>query len=357
MKLLLLPQRGAYGRRDLILYRHLTAAGIEPLFIYDTAARDHTLNGETLPRQVIPMRGRFDIASILQLRRVVRGFAPDIIHAYTAKAGWLAVAAQWPIKHARLVLYRGAIRNLNRWSPSDRLLFFSRWVDGYECICQAVADSLAAQGVRSNRSQVIFPGFLVEGFQKNASFRPIESGTAKRIRIGCIANYRRIKGLEYLVAAADRLLEKGVDFELVFVGRDEGGKLASCVAGSKAHGRIQCLGFAPNPISILRTFDVTVVPSLSEGLCKVAVESMACGVPVVATNVGGLPEVLEHGETGLLVEPANVEAIAAAIIDLMANPQLREQFREKGLRTFNERFSMEGRAEQLVDFYRRLVPD
>ena len=91
---------------------------------------------------------------------------------------------------------------------------------------------------------------------------------------------------------------------------------------------------------ILAAADLSVLPSLSEGLPNAVLESMAAGVPVVATSVGGTPELVEDGVTGLLVPPRDAEALAVAIARLIGNPALARRFGEAGRRRVHDRFSM-----------------
>jgi glycosyltransferase involved in cell wall biosynthesis len=100
---------------------------------------------------------------------------------------------------------------------------------------------------------------------------------------------------------------------------------------------------------------ISVLPSLSEGLSNVLLESMAAGVPVVATRVGGTPEAVEHGETGLLVAPADPQGLAEAIAGLLRNPELAARLAAAGRRSVRERFGMDRMVHATVQLYLNLL--
>ena len=105
----------------------------------------------------------------------------------------------------------------------------------------------------------------------------------------------------------------------------------------------------------MQTMAVLAVPSVYEPLGMVAIEAMACGVPVVASAVGGLPEVVENGNTGILVPPRDPEALAAALIRLLDSPQRARQMGSKGRERATRVFSPKVIGERYADLYRRLA--
>lgn len=301
----------------------------------------------------LPFSGRLDLVSLLRLRRILNERRPDIIHAYTAKTCWLAYWAQWPRPISRLVFHRGAARHSSRWSPNDRVLLFGRGVDAYDCVSGAVAKSLLDIGITPERILVNHLGYNLDWYAPQPVPESIPPRTA-RFRIGCIANYRKVKGLEILVEAADLLQRGGLDFELMIVGNDPDRELAPCLSRAASRGRIHLTGPVPQAWRMLRTLDCLVVPSLMEAFGGVAVEALACGVPLVASAVGGLPEIVEPGVSGLLVPPGNPPQLAQAVRRVLTEPALRETLRDNGPRTIRERFSLEAARDRLMGLYERL---
>ncbi len=108
---------------------------------------------------------------------------------------------------------------------------------------------------------------------------------------------------------------------------------------------------------LLALMDIAVLPSLEEGFPNAVLEAMAAGKPVVATRVGGVPEAVVHGETGLLVPPKDPEALAEAICWLLEHPTEAARFGEAGRRRVTERFELTGMVRQYEAVYERLVAE
>jgi glycosyltransferase involved in cell wall biosynthesis len=342
-------------RFDASFVQHLRRAGVDVRFLYKSPKIGGAQPQLDYPASFLPLRGRLDFRSLLGLRKIINEFKPDVIHARAAKNCFLAIMAQWPRKRARLVLLRGALRNINPFSPSDRLLFRSHWVDVFQSVSQAIADSLVRAGIPEGRVAVAADRGYELAWFKDLPAPPDLVEKTRRYRIGAIANYRKVKGLEYLVQAVDILVERGVDLELVWVGKDKNSGLAAFMRQAKARDSIRMLGPVPSPWGILKTFDCLVVPSISEGLGLVSIESMACGVPVVASRVGGLAETIQHGQNGLLVSPANSVELADAIQRLLTDRILTEEIRRRGVETFHERFTTEKVSTQFLEVYHQAM--
>jgi glycosyltransferase involved in cell wall biosynthesis len=333
----------------------LARAGVVVRFIFrEGSVSAKFLREQGMNVQELPIRGRLDLQTWRGIRAAVKEFQPDIIHAFTAKSCWYAILAQWFSKKAKLVYYRGAIRPFSHFSPADLLVFFGRRVDIFECYSQAVQKDLVARGISATRTMVNYYGHKPEWYaggkvpaqwaEKNARFR-----------IGCVANHRKVKGLEFLVAAADLLAKTDLDFELLFVGKDGKGELAECVARATSRDRIKLTGLISEPWGIMKTFDCLVVPSLQEAMGRVTLEAMACGVPLVVTNVGGLPEVVEDGKNGLVVPSQNPERLAAAIAQMLGDEPLRKRFGENGRQVLREKFDLDQTRDRLLALYQRLT--
>ena len=186
----------------------LARAGVEVRFIF----RAGSVSADFLRREgmdilELPIRGRLDFFTLKKIRAVIAEFQPDVIHAFTAKTCWLAILAQWPVKKAKLVFYRGAMRRLSRMSPADFLVFFTQQVDIFECYSGAVQKDLIARGIASERTLVNYYGHKPEWYAGGSV--PAQWAEKKaRFRVGCVANHRKVKGLEFLVAASDLLMKK-----------------------------------------------------------------------------------------------------------------------------------------------------
>ena len=151
-----------------------------------------------------------------------------------------------------------------------------------------------------------------------------------RFVVGSAAALVSEKGQDVLVDAALRVAEEVEELALVLLG--EGPAEASLRERGRGLPLLELPGFQENVREWLHAFDVFVLPSLSEGLGSVLLEAMAAGVPVVGTAVGGIPELVREGESGLLVPPGEPEPLAEAILRLRRDPDLRRRLAEAGRR-------------------------
>jgi L-malate glycosyltransferase len=168
-----------------------------------------------------------------------------------------------------------------------------------------------------------------------------------------------MKGIEHFLEAAGRIAPRLPEARFLVVGDSEPSPgrtsyrehLEALAARLGLAGRVLFLGFRSDVADLLAVSTVSVLPSLSEGLSNVLLESMAAGVPVVATRVGGNPEAVEHGVTGLLVAPADAFALAHAVTLLLEHPHLARCYGEAARRRVHERFSDQRMVHATEDFY------
>jgi glycosyltransferase involved in cell wall biosynthesis len=170
-----------------------------------------------------------------------------------------------------------------------------------------------------------------------------------------------IKGVTYLVNAMAEVVQRHPNSLLVLVGKgDEKGeeefKLRERVASLGLEDRVRFLGWRPDVDEIMGCFDIFVLPSLNEGMGRVLVEAMSASLPIVASRVGGIPDLVKDGENGLLVPPADAGALEQAISDLLSDKAKRKSMGETGKRMCRP-YSVEAMVEKIDDLYSRLVEE
>jgi glycosyltransferase involved in cell wall biosynthesis len=162
-----------------------------------------------------------------------------------------------------------------------------------------------------------------------------------------------------LVSAMARVVEHHPKSVLVLVGKgDESGeeeiKLKEQVERAGLEDKVRFLGWRPDVDEIMGCFDIFVLPSLNEGMGRVLVEAMAAGLPIVASRVGGISDLVKDGKNGLLVPPADAPALAKAIFDLLADKKTRNRMGKAGTKMCRP-YSAEAMVEQIDDLYRELL--
>ena len=179
--------------------------------------------------------------------------------------------------------------------------------------------------------------------------------------VGCIAGLRSIKGIKYFIKAAAIVLKEVKNVQFLIIGNDPGEpgytrkdmeKIASEL-GIKQH--VFFLGKRDDVPELLSVIDISVLSSLSEGFSNTILESMAAGKPVVATDVGGNPEVVENGKTGFLIPPADHEALAISIISLLKDKKSARAMGKEALNRVKTKFSLSKMVQNNEDFYEFVI--
>lgn len=174
--------------------------------------------------------------------------------------------------------------------------------------------------------------------------------------VGCVGKFTEVKGHEHFLRAAALVHHRRPDARYLLVGDGPRRAMLADLAGELGLESVVCFAGARGDVpGILKSMDVFVLPSISEGLPNVVLEAMAAGRPIVATTVGGVPEVVEHGSNGLLVAPGDHEAMARAILEMMEDPVSARLMGRVGGRMARERHDVKVMVDRLQDVFEELV--
>ncbi len=174
--------------------------------------------------------------------------------------------------------------------------------------------------------------------------------------VGMIGVIRMEKGHRYFIEAAQRILKIKPEAKFLIIGPEPKGEtVIQKVRELKLEKKILVLGLRSDTPQILAALDIFVMPSLREALGTALLEALAMKKAVVATWVGGIPEVIIHNQTGLLVPPADGKALARAILELLENREKAKRLGENGRRLVEEKFSQKSMIEKIEDLYRELL--
>jgi len=229
-------------------------------------------------------------------------------------------------------------------------------VDGYVAVSDTVRDALIARGVPATDVVVVRNGVDVAELRGAAAAPPPPGTPREPPLVGVVARLEPVKGVESFVRAVAELASEHPEARFVVGGSGSQERaLRDLAAELGVQDRITWLGIVRPAAPLLATFDVVVVPSRSEGSGIVALEAMALARPVVATVVGGLPEVVVDGETGLLVAPRDHVALARAVGALLSDPARARALGEAGLRRVETEFTVERMVAGYLALYERLL--
>jgi glycosyltransferase involved in cell wall biosynthesis len=358
------PERNFSGGETqvLALTLELTRAGHQAELLCDP-------DGELWRRAVdvgltcspLTIRNSVDLRAGLNLRAFLSRRSDDVVHFHTARAHALAPFAGGPARRAGarvLVVTRRMDYVPNRlFAP----WLYNRAVDGVAAISAEVARALERGGVAHGRIKLIHSGVDCDRFrpaleEERAAARSVLGIAADEIAVGAVGALEKRKGHGLLLDALIVLRQSSGRFRCLLAGAgSERDALAAQIRELGLQDRAFLIGSVDDPRRLLSALDIFVFPSLKEGLGVALMEAMACGVAPVASRVGGIPEVIEHGRSGLLVEPGNPLEIARALEPLMTSPALRRELGSMARRRIVENFSTAAMAAQTLALYRECI--
>jgi glycosyltransferase involved in cell wall biosynthesis len=304
------------------------------------------------------------VADVRDLRRLV-AWLPEaqVLHVHRGKEHWLAALAnrmsylRRPLVRTRHIVQPVRPHALNRW-------LYGHATDQVVTVTEAIRRQLVAGGLGVERRVVTMPGGVdVDRFRPGAGAPP-DHGIRATLGlphdvpiIGLVSGFRVMKGHQTVVDAAARLAAGGRRFHLLLIG--QGPFVAKVRAQVEAAGlgdRISILGFVDDLPAAMAVLDVALYSALeSDGMSRVLFEYLAAGVPVVASRVGVVPEILEDGRTARLVPSGEPGPLADAIARLLDDPGRRREIGAAGAALVRARYSGARLAEQLTALYESLA--
>ena len=296
------------------------------------------------------------------LRRLmadVRRWRPDLIHIHGSQDTWAAVLAKSlsrggfpPLIRTKHNIFEWKSHTLNRWlyARIDAFISISGFID------RQLEDHPSIHG--QPRALIHSVPDLARLRQRAAPMRrEIDALGEKTFLWGSTGRLRSEKAFDVLLRAFARVRRERPDCYLVIAG--DGSERARLDVQARELGLddscFQFLGFRQDVPAILKSLDGYVLPSRSEGLGTAILEALAVGLPVVATNVGGIPDSVRHEETGLLVEQDDTEAIARAMVRMMDEESLRQRLGENARRMVDTEFTEDRLVEKTLDFYQHVL--
>jgi len=297
-----------------------------------------------------------DVRAAWQLRGLLAGRHFDVVHFHTARAH--ALAPWLPRRRSRFIVSR-LMDYAPRFKPRVRYLY-NQCVDGVIAISQAIADVLVAAGVDRRRIRVIHLGIDCSRFENVRVHRDDvrkEWGTAvSDLVLFTAAVLEPRKGHQVLLDAFAELCRDGAPRRWVICG--DGSLRQQLQEATAARGlapRVVFTGFSSAVPRLLSGADAFVLPSLHEGLGIAAMEAMAAGLPVIASRVGGLPEIVVDGETGFLVPAGDAAALVSAIRRVAGDPRAAHEMGRLGRLRVLDRFTSTTMAAAVEGYYDDLL--
>jgi L-malate glycosyltransferase len=295
----------------------------------------------------------------LQFAHYLRWHRFQVVHTYGFYPNYFAVPAA---RLAGVPVIIASIRDTGEvWAPKKRLVqkAVCRLATCVLANADAVRSQLVRDGYNERKLAVIRNGVDLPRLDRLDRAGPIrrEFGIADDSPIVTVlSRLNEMKGVQYFLDAIPAVLARFPRTRFLIVGEGPARLDLEFYAQSKGYNRAAIFtGVRLDAPRILQETSISVLPSLSEGLSNVLIESMAASLPVVATDVGGNPEIVDNGTTGLLVPPRNADALGRAMLQLLSDPGMAARMGNAGRDRIESRFSMQRAVDSTQELYTSLL--
>ena len=319
-----------------------------------------------LQRQIRPLA---DAVAYRKVKKIIGRFRPDVVHTHSAKAGILGRAAATALRVPVVVhtvhgapfhpyqsaLARNVFRLCERWAAPRCHAFIS--------VADAMTDLMVEAGVAEREKfTTIYSGMevepLLESHKHRVATRERFGYGPEHIVVGKIARLFHLKGHEYIIEAARRVVEREPRVRFLFVGSGIlRSQLETQIEAAGLGDYFQFAGLVPREEipAMISAMDIVVHASLREGLARVLPQALLAAKPAVSYDIDGAREVVINNVTGVLLPPKSTGELADAIVRLAADPELRARLGEEGRRRFAETFRHEFMTARIRELYAELL--
>ncbi len=294
-------------------------------------------------------------AAVRRLRDVILAERPALLHVndiwWVPQTLRAAEGAEIPVlAHVRQEIEPRKVRRYEL-GQLDQVLPVSR----------QIRSSLEVGGIQPERLRTLYSGIDLKRFLSSGDGREIRHHFGIQVAspvVGTVANLSPRKGYEVMIRALPVILDSWPDTQYLIIGAGEPAyerTVRSLVKVLQLEKHVRFVGFQESVSRYLAAMDVYVHPALMEGFGIALLEAMAMCKPVVATATGGVPEIVRDGETGILVPPGDADALARAVVNLLADSPRRVAFGQAGRDRLASRFTVDAMLSQLTAVYETLI--
>ena len=304
--------------------------------------------------------GRYDPLIVREIISLLKKLKIDILHTHEPRSDLFGCLAGKISRTPIVATMHGWIANswkqetiirINKWA--------ARFFDYVIVVNVPMRDDLLKEGIPPPIISVLHNCIVKENYYRDQRKGYISQSIGKEIGspvIGTLGRLSPEKGHGDFVEAAAIVLSRGYKAHFVIVGDGpEAGKIDGMISGKGLGDSVTMAGYLRDPRRVLQEFDLMVLPSYSEGLPNVVLESLMMEVPVISTAVGGVPDIIRDGEEGTLIPPGNPGTMAQAIIDFLNDPEKYKAMALKGKKIVEDRFDFKVRTLKLEKIYTEIM--
>jgi len=315
-----------------------------------------------IPAETVYLKWRFDPLAAFRLKKLLHKYNIAVLHCHGYKADVVGFLA------SRLIKVRLVSTCHGWWPNTPKLKFYNfidmtvlRFFDAVVAVSPQILSALANRKIYPSKLDVIQNGIDVTSFSAATYREKIKKDLGIKegdIVVGSVGRLTGEKGINYLLEAASKIKIKIPNAVFVIVG--EGTMkdyLVDYARKLDVSDKVLFAGYREDIDKILSALDIFVMPSLTEGLPLALLEAMAAGKPVIASNVGGIPMIIDNGKTGILVKPKNPDQIERAISSLIGDKRYSDTIAENGRKFVENNFSLAVTAKKYEELYSKLLKE
>ncbi|MBN1778957.1 MAG: glycosyltransferase family 4 protein [Candidatus Buchananbacteria bacterium] len=331
------------------------AGGASEMFDELQQAKIETIKIKNLVREINPIK---DFLAYFEIKKIIKNFQPDVVHLNSTKIGIIGSIAAKKLGVKKIIYtVHGFVFNepLPNWKKNLYIYLeklTSKFKDKLICVSEYDYQAGIKIDIPENKMTVIHNGINQLPFESKERLRAKLNLPTSKIIIGTIARDYPTKGLRYLVEAAKIIKNDFPNTIFIVINDGLGNKnLKQKIKDSDLENNFIFLQNTKNAWQFLPALDIYVCPSVKEGFPYSILEAMQAGLPIVSTDVGGVPEAIQDKKNGLLIKPSSAETIARSINWLMRNKNLAEQISHQAKNDVTPEFDLTNMIEKTKLIY------
>ncbi|API85955.1 glycosyltransferase family 4 protein [Francisella uliginis] len=301
---------------------------------------------------------KLDFKGISKFRKVIKERNIDIVHCVSNRyLGIINLAVTFLKKKPKIICRRGIVRDIKYFDPTEYITYLSPNLSHVIALSECINKQLTSYKRFHDKVTTIYQSIEYKdlNISEDISLRKEYSIPDNTLIVGVVANYRKIKGLELLIEAMNSILEKkDKNICLVVIGEGCEKNLKGLVK-QEVSDRVLFLGSKKDPANYVKSFDLYVQPSFSEGLSFALVESILVGCCPIVSNVGGMPEIVKNNERGLTFEKGNIADLENKIDYLIENSDERIKSSKNAKQWVEREFTMNKMVMKTYNLYEKLL--
>lgn len=352
-------ERGGAETYILNIIERMKKKGVKFFVICDHKGSNHDrIEKVCSDVEIIKIDSILDIKAAYRIAKFCRDNNIDIIQSHFLRESFVAVLAKLFYPKVKVIWTMHLIYEEKRSILNFLNKFFSRGTSAIICVSDAVKQSLAEKGISCKKLVTVLNGVDTEYFKPtyNGNIRE-ELGLEKDdVLLTTVSRFQEIKGHDFLIDVLNELkMNYDIKFKALLVGDgEEMDNIKNKVHNLNLENQVIFAGYREDIPRILTESDVYISPSKNEAISFSIMEALACGVPVVATEVGGVPEVINKGKCGIMVNYGDEKEFAKAIFQLYNNKSEYEEMKKNSRQLIEKYFSLSNMIEKTYSLYKNL---